>query len=283
MMTEFFSSLLNISTLVFAVSSMLSVGTTYKVRELIGPLRNVRLVIGALVANFVLVPLLAFAILAFLSIGQDREIGLILVASAAGAPFVIILTKLAGSHVPTSSGLLVLLLLITIVYMPGVVPLIIPGITVRASNIAWPLILTMLLPLLIGLAFNALAPAWARHLPPILGPASIVALVAIIVSTILAFVQPILGIFGTGAILAALIFTGGAFAIGYLLGMPRSLTGDELGLVTAQRNIAAAMVVATQTAENPDTVSMVVITSLVALAALFLITWALRKRAATSP
>ena len=83
-MTEFFSSLLNIATLVFAVSSMLSVGATYNVRELIRPLRNARLVISTLVANFVLVPLLAFAIIGFLSIGEGREIGLILVASAAG-------------------------------------------------------------------------------------------------------------------------------------------------------------------------------------------------------
>jgi BASS family bile acid:Na+ symporter len=100
MMTEFFSSLLNIATLVFAVSSMLSVGATYNVRELIHPLRNARLVISTLVANFVLVPLLAFAIIGFLSIGEGREIGLILVASAAGAPFVLVLTRLPGATWP---------------------------------------------------------------------------------------------------------------------------------------------------------------------------------------
>jgi BASS family bile acid:Na+ symporter len=185
--------------------------------------------------------------------------------------------------VATASSLLVLLLLVTIIYMPSVVPLIIPGITVQVSSIAWPLILTMLLPLLIGLVVNERALAWAEHLPRILGPVSIVALVAIIVSTILAYVQPILNVFGTGSILAALILTSGAFAIGYLLDVPLRGIGDELGLVTAQRNIAAAAVVATQAVDNPDIVTMVVVTSLVGLAILFLITRALRKRAATSP
>lgn len=69
-MTEILSGLLDVATLVFAVSSMLSVGFSYTVRELIEPLRNARLVIGALVANFVLVPLLVYAITGFLSLGE---------------------------------------------------------------------------------------------------------------------------------------------------------------------------------------------------------------------
>ena len=166
-MTEIFSNLLNIATLVYAVSSMLSVGFSYTLRQIISPLRNARLVISTLVANFVLVPLLAYGITSVLSIGQGREIGLILVASAAGAAFVIKLTQLAGSDVAVSAGLLVLLLLVTIVYMPIVVPLIVPDATVHPASIAWPLILTMLLPLLIGLAVDALVPIWTERLKPI--------------------------------------------------------------------------------------------------------------------
>ena len=60
-MTDILASLVDFATVVFAVSSMLSVGFSYTVRQIIGPLRNARLVIGALVANFVLVPLLACA------------------------------------------------------------------------------------------------------------------------------------------------------------------------------------------------------------------------------
>ena len=123
-MAELLGSLLNIATLAFAVSSMLSVGFSYTVRELIEPLRNARLLIGALVANFVLVPLLAYVITQFLSLSEAREIGLFLVATAAGAPFLIKLTQAADGDLALAAGLLVLLLVVTIAYMPIVVPLI---------------------------------------------------------------------------------------------------------------------------------------------------------------
>jgi BASS family bile acid:Na+ symporter len=77
---------------------MLSVGFSYTLRELLEPLRNTRLLIGALVANFVLVPLLAYVITQFLSLGEGREIGLFLVATAAGAPFLIKLTQAADVY-----------------------------------------------------------------------------------------------------------------------------------------------------------------------------------------
>ena len=78
-----------------------------------------------------------------------------------------------------------------------------------------------------------------------------------------------------------LIFIGGAFAIGYLLGMTGRGTREELGLATAQRNVAAATVVATQSVDDPDTLVMVVITSVVAMVILFPLAAALRKRKET--
>ena len=84
--------------------------------------------------------------------------------------------------------------------------------------------------------------------------------------------------FGTGAILAALLFIAGAFVIGYLLGMTGRGTREELGLATAQRNVAAATVIATQSFGDPDTLVMVVITSLVTMMVLFPLAGALRRR-----
>ena len=97
-------------------------------------------------------------------------------------------------------------------------------------------------------------------------------------TTILTNFGRILNVFGTGAILAELLFIAGAFVIGYLLGMTGRGTREELGLATAQRNIAAATVVATQSFGDPDTLVMVVITSLVTMIVLFPLAGALRKR-----
>jgi predicted Na+-dependent transporter len=277
-MTDILLRLLDIATLVFAVSSMLSVGFSYTLRELIEPLRNTRLVLGTLVANFVLVPLLAYAITRFLSLGEAREIGLLLVAVAAGAPFLIKLTQAADGDLALAAGLLVLLVVVTIGYMPIVVPLIAPDAEVSASSIAMPLVLTMLLPLGIGLFIDARFEEWADRLQPIMNTASSIALAVLLVATILTNWGRILDVFGTGAILAALLFIAGAFVLGYLLGMTGRGTREELGLATAQRNIAAATVVATQSFDDPDTLVMVVITSIVTMVVLFPLAGALRKR-----
>ena len=277
-MIAFFSRLLDIATLVFAVSSMLAVGFSYTVRELLEPLRNARLVIGALVANFVVVPLLAYAITAFLSLGEGREVGLLLVAVAAGAPFVIKLTQAADGDLALAAGLLVLLVVVSIGYMPIVVPLIAPDAHVSAISIATPLVLTMLLPLGIGLFVDAKFESLANRLQPLMNKASSAALVVLLVATVLTNGRRLVDVFGTGAILAALLFIAGAFILGYLLGMTGRGTREELGLATAQRNIAAATVVATQSFDNPDTLVMVVITSIVTMVILFPVARALRKR-----
>ena len=72
-MESFFSDLARIATLTFAVSSMLAVGFRYTIQEIVGPLRNLRLVIGAVVANFIVVPILAYGITRLMSFGEDRE------------------------------------------------------------------------------------------------------------------------------------------------------------------------------------------------------------------
>jgi predicted Na+-dependent transporter len=213
-MTGVLSTVLNFSTLVFAATSMLSVGFSYTVKEIIEPLRNVRGVLVALLANFILVPLLAFAVTRLLTLDPAMEIGLILVSTAAGAPFLIKLTQMADGDLAFAAGLLVLLLVVTMAYMPIVVPLIAPEAAVSATSIAMPLVLTMLLPLGVGLIVDAWNEPLTERLLPFMNKASSVALVLLVASTFLLNLQAILGVFGTGVILGALIVIAGAFGLG---------------------------------------------------------------------
>lgn len=72
-MAEPLFSLVNIAVLVFSVTSMLSVGFSYTLREIVEPLRNVRGVLLALAANFALVPLLAYGVTRLLSLEERRR------------------------------------------------------------------------------------------------------------------------------------------------------------------------------------------------------------------
>lgn len=63
------------SVIVFAVTSMLAVGLGQTVQEVIAPLRNLSAVVRALLANFVLVPILAFTVLKVLPVTEPHAVG----------------------------------------------------------------------------------------------------------------------------------------------------------------------------------------------------------------
>lgn len=277
-MMELLSGLLTLSVLVYAVSSMLLAGMGSELSKIIGPLRNIGATSRALLANFVLVPLLALIVLRALDPPQALANGLFLTGTAAGAPFLIKLATTAEADVALSTTQLLVLLPVTIVYMPLVVPLALPWAEISAAAIARPLLLSMLLPLAIGLLLRAVAKPWAMALQPILGKISSFALLVLIATTILVNLPGILPVFRTTAILAAVLLIAGAFAIGYVLGGRTLRRREVLGLATGQRNIAAAAVVASQAVGHPDTITMVVVTSLVGFAVLFPLAWLLRRR-----
>lgn len=167
-MAALLATLLNLAVLAFAVTSMLSVGLAYTLREILGPLRNVGGVVRVLLANFVLVPLLAYALLQVFPLDRPYAVGLMLVASAAGAPFLIKLTERSAGDLAISATLLVILLPASVAFMPLVIPLVVPEAEVGAWAIARPLVLTMLLPLAVGLLVREQAQAWAERLRPVM-------------------------------------------------------------------------------------------------------------------
>lgn len=267
-MTSIAADLLDIATVVFAASSMLSVGLGHDLAEILRPLRNLRVVVRLLIANYMLVPALTLLVLQIVPLERPLQLGLLLMGVAAGAPFVIKLSQTAGADVGLTTTLLLLLLPVTVVFMPLVVPLLRPGADVRTGAIATPLVVTMLLPLAMGLLAHRRWESRALRLRPWMSKLSSVALIVLVASALIADFDTIVRI-GWKPILAAALVTAGAFGIGYLAGGVDPDNREIFGLGTAQRNIAAATVVTTQAANHPDTVSMVVISSLVTLAILF--------------
>lgn len=270
--------LLNAVTVIFAVSSMLAVGLSFSLREVLGPLRHLGGVLRALVANFLIVPLAAIFIARLFQLEEPLAIGLFLTGAAAGAPFLIQLTTSAGGDLALSATLLVLLLPVTIVYMPIVVPFFAPGVSVSALSVGAPLVLTMLLPIFAGIGLRATHLPLAERLRPLMIRTSSVTLIGIILFAIAANIPHILDV-TLRPILASALLVFIAFFAGYFLGGSRPGARSVMGLGTGQRNIAAAAVVATQAIEHRDTVLMVILASLVGLAVLFPIAARLRALA----
>ncbi|MGB6439677.1 MAG: hypothetical protein WBE89_10180 [Methyloceanibacter sp.] len=98
----------------FVVSSMLAMGAGLTVSQISEPLRNVRLVVLALLANFVVMPLAALALARMLWLDEPFGVGLLLLGCAAGAPFLPKLAELAKGNLAFAVGAMVLLMVVTL-------------------------------------------------------------------------------------------------------------------------------------------------------------------------
>lgn len=254
-----------IATLVFVVSSMLAMGLGLKVAQVSAPLRNLRLVSLSLLANFALMPACAVLLTRLLRLDEPLGVGLLLLGAAAGAPFLPKLTQIAKGNLAFAVALMVLLMVITVAYMPLVLPILLPGVSVKPVRIALSLILTMFLPLGVALAVNARLPAAAARAKPLFDRLSSLGLILVVVLLVVVNFNKVLSVFGTRAILAGLLFIALGYAVGWALGGPAADTRPVLGLGTAQRNIAAALVVGSQSFSNPSVVVMVVVVAIVSL------------------
>jgi BASS family bile acid:Na+ symporter len=151
LISEILTTIAGLALNLFIITSMLAMGMSLTVKQIMEPLRNVRMVILVLVGNFIVVPVLAVLLTNLLPMGQPQATALILVGACAGAPFLPKLAQMSKGNLALSVGLMVLLMVVTIFYAPLVLPLLLPGAQVDALAIAQSLILLMLLPLTIGL------------------------------------------------------------------------------------------------------------------------------------
>lgn len=232
---------------------MLSMGLSLTVSQILQPLRNIRLVIMALAANFVIVPAVAFALSRIIPLEQDVQIGLLLLGTAAGAPFLPKLAQMAKANVAFAVGLMTMLVVVTIVYLPIVLPLLLPGVKVDAGKIALSLIVTMLVPLLVGLLIKARYEGAAGESQPVMSQISNISLALLLVLMLALDYRSVIDLFGTGAILATLLFLAISLLVGYLLGGSSTDTKRVLALGSGQRNLAAAFIIATSNfADQPN-------------------------------
>ncbi len=278
MLMDLLSKAATVAMLSFVVSSMLAMGTGLTVAQIIEPLRNARLLVLALLANFVLMPLGAFALAKVLWLDEPFGIGLLLLGCAAGAPFLPKLAELAKGNLAFAVGVMVLLMVVTVGYLPIVLPLLLAGVTIDPWKIARSLVLLMLLPLTAGLALKAYYEDMAVRVKPVLDWISNVSLILLVLLISAANIDKVLDVFGTRGILAGLLFIALGFAIGWVLGGPGNDTRRVLALGTAQRNIAAALVVGSQSFSDPKVVVMVIVVAIVGLIILMPLSRALANR-----
>lgn len=262
---EFVGVIAGLSGLLFVVTSMLSMGASLTVSMILEPLKNTKLVIFALLANFILVPALAYVITLVFPLPDDLNIGLIVLGCAAGAPFLPKLAQTAKGSLGFSVGLMVLLMVVSIIYMPIVLPLLLQGVEVNPWEIAQSLIVLMLIPLAIGLLVRSHSAEDGARWSQLLGKISGISLLLMMVGSLGLNISNIIDFIGSWGLLALILFLVGSLLIGMLFGGRDPGIRAVMGLGTAQRNISAAIVVVTQNFAGSDTLPFTLVAAILGL------------------
>jgi BASS family bile acid:Na+ symporter len=258
--------------LLFVVGHMLAMGLSLTPRMIIEPLRDLKLLFLTFLANFIIIPAVVIGLTSVLPLPEDVAVGMTILALSAGAPFVPKLAKIAKGDVALSVGLMTALMVGTVVIVPLVLPFILTGTTMSPWDVAKPLVVLMLLPLGIGLVLRRFFETLAEDAAKILNRVSSASLIILTFLFIFGYWNEILNVTGTGAVLFAVLFISLALVIGYLLGGRQSGVRRMVGLATAQRNIEAAIVIASVNfVYRPQVEASIIIAALISLPMLVLV------------
>jgi len=236
---------LDVSIAVFIAGVLFASGLEVTFEQVLTPLKNRPVVIRGLLANVVLAPLIVYGMSIVFPLERPFMIGVLLYGFASGAPYTPKLVSAAAGDVPSSIGSTMLLTILTILYMPVVLPFLVPGTEIGIWEIAKPLLLQMFVPLTIGLGIRHFSGKVAAKA---LKPANVIVNLSLLVFLVLALSlhhEELLATAGTGVVASAVVLTLLTFGVGYVLGPGGKKGKVTLGLVTTARNIGAAATIAT--------------------------------------
>lgn len=262
---ELFEALAQLSGVTFVVASMLAMGMGLTMPMILAPLRRWGIVSLALLVNFVVVPLAALGIAEVLALDPALRDGLLILAVAAGAPFLPKLAQGAGGDVAFAVGLMVVLMVATVIVLPIALPWLLEGVSIGAWSIARSLIVLMLVPLGLALAVRAHWPETAAAFEPVLAKTSTVAVIVLLVVGVGLNVDNVSNLVGTRGLIAVALLVVVSVAVGLLVAGRDPGTRVVLALGTGQRNLSAALVVATQNFAGTETLTFVLVASVVVL------------------
>jgi BASS family bile acid:Na+ symporter len=195
---------------------------------------------------YVLVPLAALALVGLLDLAPGVQLGLLVLAVSAGAPLLPRKLLRIGDGAYTFS-LVLLSSLLAVVVVPAWLALLGPHfrapLELGATDVAWVLAKSFLLPLTVGMLLRRLAPAFAaRWASKLIGAAGLVltacALLLLVLHWEVLVVAHFSGVFALMALVAL------ALAAGHVLGGPGADDRTALAVACASRHLGIAVLVA---------------------------------------
>jgi BASS family bile acid:Na+ symporter len=155
-----------ITCLAYAVANLGSMGLELNLREAIQSLRSIRVVGLTLGWSWVVGPAFAVLLTKALPMAQPYAEGLLIFSLAPTAPALPLFIRMARADMSLAAAIMPLSVVGTVVLMPLMAPFLSPGLTVSSWAIGKPLLATVLLPLVIGVAIKVYAARVADKIFP---------------------------------------------------------------------------------------------------------------------
>jgi bile acid:Na+ symporter, BASS family len=221
---------LSIVIVVYCVANLGSMGLELNLGETIKSLRSARLVLAAVWWSWVVGPALAVLLTKVLPMAEPYAIGLLIFGLAPTAPALPLFVRMARADMSLAGAMMPLAMVGTVVLMPLLAPLLIPGLTVSSWALAKPLLLTVLLPLVTGIAVRVYAARVADKLFPVFKRISGISTLLLLGFVVVLYGRELISALGSYAIAAQVLFILGMAMMSYYLGF---------GLNQAQRSAMA--------------------------------------------
>lgn len=268
--------------MIFSITGMLALGFSIPGKVIPGPLKDKKLVILLLVANFILVPLVAYLLYTFLNLPADISAGLILVAAAAGVPFLPRVVQVGKDNYSIAGVIALFLTVLSVLYIPFILYTLVPGVATNLPVIILALILLLLIPLGIGLMVRSRKEQAAIKFGPWLSKISYAAVIVSFGAVFWVYFDELQQIVGTNGFIAAIVLILAAIGIGWLFGGDAGMK-KVLSFGTAQRNLGIAGVIAVIGFTDHSVLVMVMVTGVIGMILLILFGKLIRKRESVGP
>jgi BASS family bile acid:Na+ symporter len=242
--------LINLLAAVTLIQMMVTIGLGASLSEVIGVARNRGLLLRAAVANYVLVPAVAIALLLLFRAQPLVAAGFLIAAVCPGAPFGPPFTALARGNVTAAVGLMVILAGSSAILAPLLLYFLMPVVAgnqaaqVNVGKMIGILFGAQLIPLGIGLAIRRLRPHLAEKLKGPFGKISTLLNLATF-GLIIAVQFNMLAQIRLSAYSGMLALVLASLAAGWGLGPARAGNRTAMAMATSVRNVGVAMVIAT--------------------------------------
>ncbi len=242
---QFLQSTFGPLVLIFTVSNLAAMGLQVRMPEVKVALRNRKSIALIFVWGWVLGPAFGYLITKLLPLAEPYVVVVLLCSLAPCAPFLQQMVAKSRGDMGFAGAFVPLVMVGTVVLMPLMGPLLIKGVTISSSSLAKPLLLTILLPLIIGAAIRHYTEKGATKIFPAIKVLALLSSLLTIVWCLVIYGRGMLNTAGSLALLSMTLFMVGMGLITYRLGFGlKQNQRSVMALGMGTRNIAAVLAAA---------------------------------------